>query len=256
MRNWRIIAIVAAVSLGAACTDVAAPEEIDSASAVQAEEVSFLTRGGTDVFEEGDQVGLYALEPINAYDITLTLTGSALVPSTPVYWAKRQSTATTFVACYPGGVGFVPTRESYFRVALDQSGDRAFHRSDLMGAVTTAAPSDGAVSFNFKHMLCRIQLTIDPGKSGKVPVTVLVSNVPVGAYVDIFGGAVRNTEDFGEIKAHKSADNLWEFIMAPGTTGPIITVTMEDGSIAEFDPEIDNTRFRFGGVHTATLTLR
>ena len=114
-------------------------------------------------FEQGDVAGLYALEPINRTGVRLTWDGQAFVPDEKLYWGRKQTEPTTFVAWYPFDVTatamFNPTEDFPFSVPADQSLPEQYEKADLLGAVTEAKPGDN-VHLGFRHLMSRLVLDI------------------------------------------------------------------------------------------------
>ena len=102
-----------------------------------AEPVSFTASlNGFDVkatdsaLETGDQVGIFAGDPISVANVKATVSGSVLTPDNPIYWEKGQLKNTTFAAYLPYSASLNSSTSS-FSVKADQSTYSAYQASDL-----------------------------------------------------------------------------------------------------------------------------
>jgi len=152
---------------------------------------SFQVKATDTAFENGDAMGLFAEEPVEAQNVRLTWQDGALTPETPVQWSWNQlvDESTLFYAYYPY-VAEPVFREGdgnnylEFTVQTDQSTHAAYTASDLMTASTYATPAEGTVSFAFVHRMAKLVLTIDNRLQDPVK-EVYVGNVQTTGHYDI-----------------------------------------------------------------------
>ena len=153
---------------------------------------SFQVKATDTAFENGDAMGVYAADPVNAENVRLTWQDGALTPETPVQWGFKQlvDESTLFSAYYPYAAEpeFVDANENVqylvFSVQQDQSTHAAYTASDLMTASTYAAPAEGTVNLTFIHRLTKLVLSVDNRLEDPVK-EVYVGNVCYTGYYDI-----------------------------------------------------------------------
>lgn len=256
--------ITAIIAAGAALLSCAKQE---SDNAFSGREIKFTSSLGTfqvkatdTAFEDGDQIGVFAIGTTQFLNRKLTSDGSALVSETPLYWNDRQgeNEYNTFIAYYPYQEGVEDGEENtiFFTVQPDQSTHRGQTASDLMIANTQAAPSDGSVHFNFVHKLSKVLLFIDNQLDSEIA-DVYLGNLygRVRAGVDAYG--IEPYGDRGTIKAGKVSVNgreAWSLIVVPQNAYPKLMITTVDGKQYTYDVE-QEVSFKSARRHTAYVTV-
>lgn len=201
--KFLMIALSAGAVL-AACTresdtDVAGGKEIRFSASVG----QFQVKATATAFEEGDAIGLFSTEPVDAQNARLSFSGGSLTPDTPICWGDYQpeDQAVTFYAYYPYVQGCGSNFN--FSVAVDQSAAGAYEAADLMTASVTATPADEAVQLHFAHRMVRAILNIDNRIGGEIS-EVYVNNVGVDVSVDLLVPSVGLIDD-GKLYSVKAA---------------------------------------------------
>ncbi len=187
-------------------------------------------------FENGDKIGLYAVEydgdvagPLQIggnylNNEALVYDGAAWNGERTLYWSEK---ACDFYAYYP----YIETTlidEHLFEVALDQSTPRTedalggYEASDLLWAKAVGAKrADGTVKLQFKHMMSKLIVKLVRGEKyeGDLPkdAVVHVYNTVTSAKVDFASGTLekylygtKNT-----ITAKKVSTDSFEAIVVP-----------------------------------------
>ena len=256
-----ISAIIAAGATLLSC----AKQESDSA--LSGREIKFTSSLGTfqvkatdTAFEDGDQVGVFAIGTTQFLNRKLISDGAALVSETPLYWSDRQgeNEYNTFIAYYPYQEGVEDGEENtiFFTVQPDQSTHKGQTASDLMIANTQAAPSGGPVHFNFVHKLSKLVLFIDNELDSEIA-DVYLGNIygRVKAGVDAY--AIEPYGDRGTIKAGKVSVNgreAWSLIVVPQNAYPKLMITTVDGKQYTYDVE-EEVSFKSARRHYAHVTI-
>ena len=213
---------------------------------------TFQVKATDTAFEEGDEIGLFAEDPINVINAKLNITGGVPVPEEAIRWGEYQlyEQPTYFYAYYPyfDGAGESDNyRHAYFEVAADQSTHAAFTASDLMVARAQSAPADGAVQLNFAHALSKIVFTVEDVSNPDAQVaSVKIGNVVLGCegwlgeIGSFYGTGYEDIVTAGQVVLPTRADTApqqigWAAILPPQDTYPIVSVTMADGTQYSFN---------------------
>ena len=87
---------------------LAACSKQESVRPVQQGEVRFTTNiqtytvKATDTaFENNDEIGIFAGAPISKNNVKAVVTGTSLIPVTPIKWVEDNNSVVDFVAYYP-----------------------------------------------------------------------------------------------------------------------------------------------------------
>ncbi len=212
--------------------------------------------------EEGtSSVGIFASE-LNATNVEATVAGTALTPTSPIYWGVGQTSETTFCAVYPYAGGRSATTFAY-EIPADQSNVDAFtYQDNLITAVTSAKPSDAAVAFTFKHPFAKMVININnKNAGGDVVSTVVVEGLKGSTQIDVT--TVPATVDLADatsvvtpyaVSAATQATLQYALVFAPQEATPAIVVTTALGSVYRFNLSAAYT-FEAGKVASTSLTL-
>lgn len=192
--KFLMIALSAGAVL-AACTresdtNVAGGKEIRFSASVGQFQVKATASG----FEEGDAIGLFSTQPVEADNARLSFVNGVLTPDIPIRWGEYQPSdqAVTFYAYYPYAEGLSSSFD--FSVPVDQTDEAAYKGADLMIAATTAKPSDDAVQLHFAHRMVRAVFNVINRVGGEVT-ELVVNNVAVDAYVNMDAPSVELSGD-------------------------------------------------------------
>ena len=174
------------------------------------------TRANDEVFEDGDEVGIYVVNYDGSTAGTLavygnqvdnaqfTFDGSKWTPENSIYW-KNANTAADFYAYYPYSAS--PNISAHpFSVQADQSDEDDFWASDfLWGKATNISPTPNAVSIQTNHSLSRIILDVKAGEGftaeswADAEKSVKICDVKTSATIDLSTGVATVTGNAGEI---------------------------------------------------------
>ena len=220
---------------------------------------SFQVKATDTAFENGDAMGLFADDPVQAENVRLTWQDGALTPETPVRWGLMQlvDESTYFCAYYPYAEEPVfeneDSRYLVFSVQQDQSTHDAYTASDLMTASTYATPAEGTVNFNFIHRLTKLILTVDNRLEDPVK-EVYVGNVSYRGFYDL-----TNTQNYSydsekaSIKACEGfaadGEKAWSVIIPAQSSMIALTLVTESGKEYTFNSQ---DRVYFGPARSYT----
>lgn len=119
----------------------------------------YASKVADNAFEDGDVIGLTALEPINREAVRLTWKGGSFTPEEPIYWGKKQTEPTTFYAWYPYDLIRKAQPGTVLEVPTDQSKEAVIQSIDYLGALTIADPPS-TVHLEFIHLMSRLNLFV------------------------------------------------------------------------------------------------
>ncbi len=258
----RRILNISALALGlvlAGCTAIR--EDIQSGDSL---EIKFTAQVGTfqvkatdTGLELGDQVGLFAGSPVSANNVKMTWDGTALVPETRLFWTPGDERKVDFRAYYPYDPERTNGWSEYF-VNADQSTHALFTASDFMVATTASNPSDGVVSFNFRHCFSKIVIHVDNQLQDLQITDIYLSNVrgrvegEVSEYYNTIGLP-------GTIKTCKATtpegEPVWAVIIPAQSSLPQLMITTADGKQFTYQSTYD-IWFNQSCSYTAYVTLK
>jgi hypothetical protein len=243
----------------AGCTAIR--EDIQSGDSL---EIKFTAQVGTfqvkatdTGLELGDQVGLFAGSPVSANNVKMTWDGTALVPETRLFWTPGDERKVDFRAYYPYDPERTNGWSEYF-VNADQSTHALFTASDFMVATTASNPSDGVVSFNFRHCFSKIVIHVDNQLQDLQITDIYLSNVrgrvegEVSEYYNTIGLP-------GTIKTCKATtpegEPVWAVIIPAQSSLPQLMITTADGKQFTYQSTYD-IWFNQSCSYTAYVTLK
>lgn len=233
------------------------------------------TRATETSFENGDVIGLYAIEysgdvasPLQisgnwANNVATTFDGASWTPAKKIFWSENKMDVYGY---YPY---MTPTSidEHLWSVQLDQSTPETadalsgYEASDfLWGKATGVSQTDGNVQLEFKHRCSKLVVKLVKGAdySGVLPTEselYIHSTVP-SATIDFVNGAVTK-HTYGEmetIKARKVDDETFEAIIVPQrmeTRRPFLEYIANSVSYLYEGTFV----FKAGKQHTLELTI-
>ena len=232
----RRILNISALALGlvlAGCSAIR--EDVQSGDGL---EIKFTAQVGTfqvkatdTGLELGDQVGLFASDPVSANNVKLTWDGTALVPETRLFWTPGDERTVYFRAYYPYDPEKIDGWSEFF-VNADQSTHALFTASDFMAATTASRSSDGVVSFNFQHRFSKIIIHLDNQLQGLEITDIFLSNVR-GRVTGDPNGNYNTIGTPGTIKTCKATtpegEPVWAVIIPEQNCQPQLMITTADG---------------------------
>lgn len=263
----KIIAIAALAIVAAGCENNTI-DEVQNPNEIRVEASLGGTKATLTEFEEGDVMGLYAVEYADGVAKPLQLAGNYInnEPMTyngtdwkaqkNLYWSEN---ACDFYAFYPY-MELETLNDFLFPIQADQSGE-GYELSDLMWAVdVNVSRENGAVRLPFQHLMSRlvVKLVRGPKYEGELPeeISTHIYNTSTTALVNLVDG---NLEKYAvgpknTITMRQVAEDTFDAIVVPQhieNNTPLIEVTM-DGIAYLLEYSIS---FRPGHQHTIELTL-
>jgi len=247
------------IALSAALTLVACQKQ-DTVRSAQPGEVRFTTNiqtytvKATDTaFENNDKVGIFAGAPISKNNVEAVVSGTSLLPVTPIKWVEGNNSVVKFFAYYPYDAA--ATASYNFAVQSNQSALDFYKKSDLMLASASSAPVETAVALPFSHVLSKVVI----GLTNNVPETTVTKvefeGVALSAKVNLETGALSElATELGTITANPVSATSYQLITMPQTASPKIRVTLSNGKAYLFELASAFT-FKAGKKATAALTL-
>lgn len=196
----------------------------------------FQTKATDTSLEDGDVLGIFALDPIGARNVRATVSGTALTPEVPVRWVYDQKANTTFLAYAPYDASVTGTSLD-FAVKADQSSYSGYAASDLLAASATAAPRT-QVSLNLRHQLSKLVLNVTCEDAAEQVASVTLGELVLNASVDIAAKTVTPGSDKGIIAAGRAVEanggTGFAAIIVPQTVRIPLSVTTVSGRKVEF----------------------
>lgn len=186
-------------------------------------------------------------------------------PEKEMLWIDGTS-CDPFVSAYT-------TDETTFTVQADQSTAENVLASDLLGAVKTDGEksditiSGNNIAVNFRHLLCKLDLTYKWNReiadaTSKTIDNVTISGMNMKVALDRETSAVSYASTVGDIKAYVTditgGNYLSEAIFAPSTAAPEVTITATVDDKQRIFKAILSTPdggFTSGNCYSATLTI-
>lgn len=205
------------------------------------------------------QVGIYALD-LGANNVAATVSGTTLVPSTPIYWNVGQAddATTQFAARYPHADGALVSGE--YGLPADQSSEDAFtYHANVVTAVATGSPVPGTVSFDFKHPFAKVAVVVTNNLTADAVKSVVLKQVKLNASeMDITEAPAKLTlaDDLADVTAYAVSATRYEMVIMPqaATSAMDIVVTTNLNSVYTFRISGSYT-FVAGKVAVANVTL-
>ena len=207
--------------------------------------------------EGASTVGIFASD-LGATNVEATISGTALNPSTTIYWQLGQTASSAFAAVYPWASGRNATTFEYGIPEDQSSADTFTYQDNFMTAAKTASPSDESVAFNFSHPFAKIIIDITNNLGGDVVSKVEVGGLKMNATaLDVTTNpATITAEDAtATVTANAvTANSQYALVTLPQSATPEITVTTQQGSVYKFNLAASYT-FTAGKSATAAITL-
>jgi hypothetical protein len=209
----------------------------------------------TDIsFQDGDAVGIYGLEPIDAVNVKATVQGEALVPVSPIRWELVRS--AVFIAYYPYDAAYGDEPQMSFSVKADQRNYDAYLASDLRGAVAQGRNGE-TVALPFRHMLSKLTILARCEDSAEEVTGVTIGGVSTKVQANIPEMSVVTAGSSTNIMAGKAVagngNEGYVAILVPQTLkGLPLSVTTSKGQSLVFHPAEPLT-FESGYAYTTSM---
>ena len=143
---------------------------------------AFSTKATDSAFGSGDVIGIFALDPIDKYNVRAVVSASGAVsPQSPIRWELVET--VDFMAYFPYNANLSDLDYS-FTVNTDQTTYENYRQSDVSTASKTA-DYDTTVDLKFSHRLSK--LTVDAVCEDKTDevVSVKLGKLVVNTVVDL-----------------------------------------------------------------------
>ncbi len=260
------ILAVAALLMGG-CNNGYEPQPEDS-NIIRVDATLGSTRATLTEFEDGDMMGLYAVEYANEQAQPLQLIGNYINNEPLTYngteWQAAQTLYWSNVACDFYGIYpymELPTlKDLLFNISTNQS-EGGYEASDLMWAsAKNISRENGTVHLPFQHLMSRVvvKLVKGPKYEGELPekIDAHIYNTATTALVNLVDG---NLEKYAysaknTITMRQVAEDTFDAIVVPQhieNNTPLVEITMEGiAYLLEY-----SLSFRPGYQHTITVTL-
>ena len=207
----------------------------ESVRPVQQGEVRFTTNiqtytvKATDTaFENNDEIGIFAGAPIGKNNVKAVVTGTSLIPVTPIKWVEDNNSVVDFVAYYPYADAATLT-DYVFEVQTNQSSAENYTKSDLMLAKKSSAPTENAVELAFSHALSKVVINLTNSVPETTVSRVEFEGVKMSAKVNLSTGALSELGAEGTITANANG-TAYQLILLPQSASPKVNVYLSNGN--------------------------
>ncbi len=177
----------------------------------------YVSKATDTALEDGDQMGIFALDPIDVLNVLGTVKGSSVNLQTPIKWELKQEQVTRFVAYMPYDQG-LSGMDYAFYVKADQREYSSYAASDLRYAITDSRPG-GSVDFLFQHALSKLTVVMEDGAQIQ---SVTTGELVIGAKVNLVDGSASLTTQNGKITMGKA-------VAGNGGTGHVAIIVPQQG---------------------------
>ena len=223
----KIVLVLAAALALASCAKqesvrMAQPGEVRFTTNIQ----TYTVKATDTAFENNDQVGIFAGAPIGKNNVQAVVTGTSLIPVTPIKWVDGNNSSVEFVAYYPYAEGASLT-DYAFAVEANQVNLANYKKSDLMLAKTSSAPKESAVELAFSHALSKVVITLTNNVPETTVSRVEFEGVAMSAKVNLSTGAISELGAAGTIIAN-AADAAYQLILLPQSASPKVNVYLSN----------------------------
>lgn len=234
---------------------------------------SLTSRATDDVFENGDNIGLFVVNRnANGSAVPLKTTGNYIdnckytyqgtwTTAVPTYW-KDNTTHADFYLYYPYTSTIADIEAMPWNVKTDQSNLSDYKASDLlMGKTLNVAPSEAAVKIDAKHIMSQMVITLAPGNGftssslAAANISVKVNQLKTAATVNLATTEVTTTDKETDIIPLKE-DTHYKALIIPQTVndGSLITVNV-DGKNFKLQKSSNFQAFAPGKRYNFTINL-
>ena len=226
MRKYIVILTIGILALGVCSSCRRGRENPEDAAYALREDVVFTAsasgyvpaKASDSALEDGDEIGIFALDPIDALNVKGTLGQGKVTTEVPVKWGLGQKEVSRFAAYLPYMTGTEGTDLS-FSVRADQSSYAGYSASDLRYAVTDAVPGT-PVDFLFQHSLSKLVVVME---TTDVEVeSVVTGELVTGVRLNLVDGNVEET-------ALKGTVTMGKAVSANGGEGHVAILVPQKG---------------------------
>jgi len=204
-------------------------------------------------------VGIYAGDPIAAYDVAGTVSGSTITGAA-INWTTEQvanDTPSDFWAVYPKLSLNENTKFLGYEI---KTADNVEYAEDVLIASATGKHSDANVLLSFKHPFAKVVFKVTNNITDDSVKGISVTGFSRKGDIDVAGGGavsnlLDNTDPVAVIKKGTEGKiTTFETIVLPQAVAPVIVVTMNSNRTytftltAAFD-------FKAGKTATAEITV-
>lgn len=164
-----------------------------------ASSTDFLTKASDSSLEEKDEIGIFALDPIDAANVKGKVAqGGKVQPEVPIKWALKQTRPTRFAAYMPYDQALTAADYRFF-VKQNQKAPEDYSASDLRYAVADTRPGD-VVDFKLQHALSKLIVVMED--DSEIESVTTASEVVIGAGLNLVDGSIepdpkKGTVSFG-----------------------------------------------------------
>ena len=251
-KNLLVVAFAGLIALAACKKEPSVTPTADNSINLSASVYGF-TKATDTAFEEGDEIGVNVFAGNESWleNALYTYSSTGLTSKTPNAWYDDEELEATLTAYYPYEAGFTGT----FSVNADQSTVEKYAASDLLVATAKSLPTEEAINLPFKHALSKVVINVD---------NQLKEEIENVWFTDVYGEVTFELSDpetlaasgsKGTVKAYKSGENKWQFIIAPQADAtPKLALTTTSGKQYTFILN-EAVTFSAGKVSTATVTV-
>ena len=162
----------------------------------------FLTKASDNSLKENDEIGIFALDPIDAANVKGKVAqGGKVQPEVPIKWALKQTRPTRFAAYMPYDQA-LKGADYRFSVKQDQKAPENYSASDLRYAVADTRPGD-QVDFQLQHALSKLIVVMEDGS--EIESVTTASDVVVGVALNLVDGSLSLDTTKGTVSFGKEA---------------------------------------------------
>lgn len=197
-------------------------------------------------------VGIYAAE-LGANNVSATVSGSALTPSSTIYWGVGQTTSSTFAARYPYASG-ATLADSYDIPADQTSADTFTYQDNFVLASATASPSDAAVAFAFAHPFAKVFVNITNNLGGDAVASVKLKGVKLNASAVYPAVTIDPAAVATDVLMYGVSATQFAAVILPQTALLTIEITTTQGSVYNF-ASASSYEFAAGSASAAAVTI-
>lgn len=226
MRKYIVILTIGILALGVCSSCRRGKENPEDVKYSLRKDVEFIASASGYVskatdssLEDGDEIGVFALDPIDAFNVKGVVSGGKVNTVTPVKWEFNQQKVSRFAAYLPF-MESLDNMDLMFNVKADQSSYAAYSASDLRYAVADAHPGT-PVELKFQHALSKLVVVME---SQDVEVqSVRTGDIVTGVKLNMVDGNVEVTE-------LKGAVTMGAAVEANGGTGHVAILVPQEGN--------------------------
>ena len=212
---------------------------------------AYAAKATESALENGDVIGIFAMEPVNRYNVRGTVSGTGVNMTNPIQWEVDQSVSTRFLAYLPYQTSLSGT-EYAFSVKSNQTTAQAYAASDLRLATVDARPFS-TVNLAFRHALSKLVVNVTCQSSADRVTSVETGEIVTGAQVNLSATSVTATTVKGTVKLGASGSG-YAAVVVPQTGLFPLTVTLANGRTVPCKLETP-AQFEPGYAYVATVEI-